>query len=210
MCLSYFQLDVVIHYTPIQLGLSWVNHGLINVLTRCVYYGWHSVKLHPFNQFKWTPWEFELFWHSSILHDHCIVLFIIHWLYRATTSIAAPFCQFYAYMCVFFVRLCFEFLDHCDKLIWYQISWWDEAQISQKQGLWQILHEKLSKRSKFQHCTRSQGLPLNTLSKEIVGQACLINYARCEESLKCAGCLTLQFPFCCDLQVFNRWKHSLR
>ena len=115
MCLSYFQLDSVIHCTPIQLGLSWVNHGLISGLTRCVYGDWHSVKIHPFIQFEWHPWEFKLSCHSWILHDYFIVLFIIHWLYRASTSIAAPFCQFYAYLSVFFVRLCFHFLDHCDK-----------------------------------------------------------------------------------------------
>ena len=80
---------------------------------------WHPVKLHPFIQFEWPSWEFKLSWHSCPLHDHCIVLFIIHWLYKAATSIAAPFCQFYAYLSVFFVRLCFQFLDHCDKLIIY-------------------------------------------------------------------------------------------
>ena len=53
------------------------------------------------------------------IHASCmiILLFIIHWLYRATTSITAPFCQFYAYLSVFFVRLCFQFLDRCEKLI---------------------------------------------------------------------------------------------
>ena len=64
----------------------------------------------------------------------------------------------------------------------------------------------MSNSSKIQHCTRSQGLSLNTPSKELVDQACLIDYARCDESLKCAGCLTLQFPFCCDFQVFYRWS----
>ena len=69
---------------------------------------------------------------------------------------------------------------------------------------------KLSNSSKIQHCTRSQGLPLNTPSKELGYQAFLIDYARCDESLKCAGYLTLHCPFCCDFQVFNRWKHSLQ
>ena len=78
---------------------------------------WHSIKLHPFIQFEWPPWEFKFSWNSCILHDHCIVLLILYWLYRAVTSIATPFCQFYAYLSVFFVRLCFQFLDHCDKLI---------------------------------------------------------------------------------------------
>ena len=57
---------------------------------------------------------------------------------------------------------------------------------------------KLSNSSKIQHCTRSQGLPLNTPSKEIVDQACLIDYDGCDESIKCASFLTLRCPFCCD------------
>ena len=72
-----------------------------------------------------------------------------------------------------------------------------------KTWFWQILHEILTKSSKFQHCTRSQGLPLNTPSKEIVDQACLINYVGCNEILKCAGFPTLRCPFCCDLQVLT-------
>ena len=53
----------------------------------------------------------------------------------------------------------------------------------------------------MRHCTRSQGLPLNTPSKELVDQACLIDYDGCDESLKCVGYLTLRCPFCFDLQV---------
>ena len=45
-----------------------------------------------------------------------------------------------------------------------------------------------------------QGLPLNIPSKELVDQAFLIDYAGCDESLKCVGCPTLQCPFCFDLQ----------
>ena len=37
----------------------------------------------------------------------------------------------------------------------------------------------------------AEGLPLNIPSKGIVDQACLINYAGCDENLKCAGCPTL-------------------
>ena len=57
---------------------------------------------------------------------------------------------------------------------------------------------KLSNSSKIQHYTRSQGLPLNTPTKEIVDQAWLIDYAGSDESLKCVGCMTLWCPFCCD------------
>ena len=59
----------------------------------------------------------------------------------------------------------------------------------------------MSNSSKFQQCTRSQGLLLNILSKELVDQAYLIDYVGCDESLKCAGCLTLHFPFCFYFQV---------
>ena len=129
---------------------------------------------------------------------YCIIHYSF-WLYIAATSIAAPFCQFYDYLSIFFVRLCFQFLNHCEKLIWYRSSWRDEAKISQKQGFWKALDEKLRKAQKFQHCTRSQDLPLNTPSKEIVDQACLIDYVGCDEILKCVGCSNLQCPFCCDL-----------
>ena len=75
--------------------------------------------------------------------------------------------------------------------------------ISQEQDFWHISPWNLSNSSKFQHCTRSQCLPLNTPSKELVDQACLIDYARCDESLKFVGCLTLRCPFFCDLQVLT-------
>ena len=59
----------------------------------------------------------------------------------------------------------------------------------------------MSNSSKIHHCTRSQGLPLNTTSNELVDQAFLIDYARCDEILECVGCLTLHFPFYFDFQV---------
>ena len=67
--MSHFQLDSVIYCTLIQLGLSVrVSYWLYYWLTKCVDCGWHSVKLHPFIQFEWPPWEFELSWHSCTLH----------------------------------------------------------------------------------------------------------------------------------------------
>ena len=74
----------------------------------------------------------------------------------------------------------------------------------------QILHENWAKLKNSSSDTRIQGLPLNTPSKEIVYQACLIDYARCDESLKSAGYPTLHCPFCSDFQVFDKWKHSLQ
>ena len=65
----------------------------------------------------------ELLGNSNCIGIHASSMIIVFyysfffWLYRDATSIAAPFCQFYAYLSVFFVRLCFQFLDHCDKLI---------------------------------------------------------------------------------------------
>ena len=49
----------------------------------------------------------------------------------------------------------------------------------------------LSKIAPSNSAPEAEGLPLNTPSKGIVDQACLINYAGCDENLKCAGCLTL-------------------
>ena len=110
------------------------------------------------------------------------------------------------------------------------ISWWDwlfvprsmcknnmvlehmerRRSISQEQDFWQISPWNLSNSSKIQHCTRSQGLPLNTPSKELVDQACLIDYARCDESLKCGGYPTLHCPFYFYFQFFYRWSIRLR
>ena len=75
--------------------------------------------------------------------------------------------------------------------------------ISQEQAFWHNSPWNLSNSSKIQHCTKIQGLPLNTPSKELVDQACLIDYAGCDESLECAGCSTLRCPFCFDLQVLS-------
>ena len=100
------------------------------------------------------------------------------------------------------------------RLLWYinMVSDLSEGRSSDlsKTRFLTDLAWKLSNSSKIQHCTRSQGLPLNTPSKELVDQAFLIDYAGCDESLKCAGCSTLHCPFCCDFQVFKRWKHSLQ
>ena len=41
----------------------------------------------------------------------------------------------------------------------------------------------------------AEGLPLNTPSKWTIDQDCLINYAGCDENLKCVGCLTLHWIF---------------
>ena len=73
-----------------------------------------------------------------------------------------------------------------------------QRSIFQKKDFWQISPWNLSNSSKIQHCTRSQGLPLNIPSKELVDKACLIDYAGCDESLECVGCMTLFFPFCFD------------
>ena len=81
----------------IKLGLSVrVIYWLAWWLTTSADYGWHLVKLHASIQFEWTPWEFELFWYSFILHDHCIVLLILYWIYRTTTLIVAPLFHFHA------------------------------------------------------------------------------------------------------------------
>ena len=99
------------------------------------------------------------------------------------------------------------------RLLW-QINMVSELTVGRSSNLSKTrfltnLAWKLSNSSKIQHYTRSQGLPLNTLSKEIVDKACLTDYVGCDESLKCAGCLTLRCPFYCDLHVLIGEKHSL-
>ena len=146
-----------------------IQSTLDHLVSLCVYCGLQSVKLHPFIQFEWPPWVFELSWHSCILHDHCIVLrFFIDY-----TELLLIFQHHYA----IFMLNCLKYLLDCvlvPRLLW-QINMVSDltsgrSSFSQKHGFWQILHEKLSKISKFQHCTRSQGLPLNTPSKAIVDQ----------------------------------------
>ena len=141
-----------------------------------------------------------------------IIVFYHHsfiWLYRAATSIATIFLTI---LCIFVCILC-ESVFSVPRPLW-QINMVSElmagwiSDLSKTRFLTDLAW-KLSNSSKIQHCTRSQGLPLNTPSKEIDHQDCLIDYAGCDESLKCAGCLTLHCPFCCDFQVFDRWKHSL-
>ena len=58
------------------------------------------------------------------IHASCMIIILYYSLFidyiELQHSIAAPFYQFYAYFPIFFVRLCFQFLDNCDKLMWYQ------------------------------------------------------------------------------------------
>ena len=51
-------------------------------------------------------------------------------------------------------------------------------------------NKKLSKFSPSSTAPKAENLPLNIPSKGIVDQACLINYAGCEENSKSAGCQT--------------------
>ena len=127
MCLSYFQLDSVIHCTTTLVRTQLRQQDLINWLT--------SVFTVAYSQLSYTH-SFnlnDLLGNPNCLgiHAPCMIIVLYNhsfiWLYRVATSIAAPFCQFYAYLPVFFVRLYFQFLDHCDKLIWYQSSWQDKA-----------------------------------------------------------------------------------
>ena len=110
-----------------------------------------------------------------------------------------PITRFLWVICwLFFDNIDSLFLDQYTRLIWYHSLRRDEY-LSLKNKLFDRFSAwNLSNSSKIQHCTRIQGLPLNTPSKELVDQDCLIDYAGCDEVLKCAGCLTLHFPFCCD------------
>ena len=64
--------------------------------------------------------------------------------------------------------------------------------LQEKHDFCQIWHAKLRKSLNSSIAPEAKGLPLNTLGKGIVDQACLINYDGCDENLKYAGCLTLQ------------------
>ena len=57
------------------------------------------------------------------------------------------------------------------------------------------MHENLSKTSNSGIAPEAEGLPLNTPSKGIVDQPCLINYVGCDEKLKCVGCQPYGAPF---------------
>ena len=124
-----------------------------------------------------------MYWNSCTLHDHCIVLFIIHWLYRAVTFYCSTILPILG---IFFYILC-ETVFSVPRPLW-KINMVSDIMVGQssdlsKTSLLTDLAWKLSNSSKIQHCSRSQGLPLNAPSKEIVDQACLIDYAGCDKIL---------------------------
>ena len=89
-------------------------------------------------------------------------------------------------LCIFFCILC-ENVFSIPRTLW-QINMVSELTVGQSSDLSKTrfftdLAWKLSNSSKIWHCTKRQGLPLNTPSKEIVDQACLIDYAGCDESI---------------------------
>ena len=77
ICLTYFQLVLVIYCTPNLVRDQLSQLGFWLVVNWSVYYGLHSVKLDSLIQLEWDPWEFELLFHSCLQHDHCIVLLIL-------------------------------------------------------------------------------------------------------------------------------------
>ena len=161
-------------------------------------YGLHSVKLDSLIQFECPPWEFKLLCHSFLQHEHYIVLLILCVNIQCGYSFCIPFSPFSWIIVInLLMRLFLVPRSLCKfNMVSELTEGW--SSISQKKAFWQISTWKLSNSSKIQHCTRSQGLPLNTPSKELVDQACFIDYAGCDESLKFASCPTLHFPFCCD------------
>ena len=132
------------------------------------YCGLLSVKLHPFIQFEWPPWEFELSWNSCTLHDHCIVPSLFYWLYRATTFHCSTIMPF---SCLIILNLLWDCVL-VPRLLWHinMVSELTEGWISfsQKHGFLRILHEKLSKSSKFQHCTKAKTYHLIPQFKELL------------------------------------------
>ena len=160
-----FQLDSVIYCNPTLVRTQLSQLGFWLVVNLSVHYGLHSVKLDSLIQFEWYPWELELSWNSCFWHDHCIVLFIIHWLYRAATFYCSTILPI---LCIFVCILC-ETVFSIPRPLW-QINMVSEPMVGWSSDLSKTiflidLAWKLSNSSKIQHCTRSQGLPLNTPSK---------------------------------------------
>ena len=152
MCLTFFQLESIIYciLTSVRAQLSQL--GFWSVVNWSVDYGLHSVKLDSLIQFEWPPCEFELLCHSCLQHDHVFYCSFFVWIYRVATRFVALF------------HLCLV-----PRLLW-QINMVSELMVEQSSDLSKTsfltdLSWKLSNSSKIQHCTRSQGLPLNTPSK---------------------------------------------
>ena len=136
--------------------------------------------------------------HSCLQHDIVIELLIICVNIQSDYSFHSPFIPFMSYLLInIWWDWCFVHRSIYNINIVSEIMV-GRSSISQKQAFWQIFAWNLSNSSKIQNCTKSQGLPLNTPSKELVDQACLIDHAGCDERLECVGYLTLHCPFCFD------------
>ena len=137
---------------------------------------------------------------------YCIILLILCVNIQSNYSFCRKITPF---SCLIVINLWWD-LCLVPRLLW-PINMVSELMVERSSNLSKTrfltnLAWKLSNSSKIQHYTRSQGLPLITPSKELVDQACLIDYARCDEILKCASCLTLNCPFCCDFSGFWQVK----
>ena len=64
-----------------------------------------------------------------------------------------------------------------------------------------MLHENWAIAKKSSTTPEAKAYYLIPQVKNFFYQAFLIDYAGCDESLECAGCLTLFCPFCFDFQV---------
>ena len=123
------------------------------------------------------------------------------WLYRAATSIAAPFCQFYDYLSVFFVRLCFQFLDHCDKLIVLSFQQLAEICSGSRASCSKLASSPglLGYRATFMFFSLFS-FPLD--STHIIGKS-VVSF-----ELLWRQIMALQFRICCDLFTWSNWSRG--
>ena len=124
-----------------------------------------------------------LHWVKPLIMHGIVILYC---LYKYTERKPIWYSSYFQFMSILLIILWwFRFLvpRSCARINMVSELTVGRRSISQKQDFWQISPWKVSNSSKIQHCTKSQGLPLNTPSKELVDQACLIGYAGCDESL---------------------------
>ena len=117
MCLSYFQLDWVIHCTPTLVRTQLSQLGFWSVVNLSVYYGLHSVKLDSLIQFKWPPREFELLCHSCLQHDLVLYYSFFVWIYKVATHFVAQLHHFHALLLLISYETMSWSIYYYDRLI---------------------------------------------------------------------------------------------
>ena len=104
MCLSYFQLDSVIHCTPTSVRTQLSQLGFWSVVSLSVYCGLHSVKLDSFN-------SNDLLGNSNCLgiHAPCMNIVLYYSLFIDYTELLLPLQHHFAN----FMHICLYSLWDC-------------------------------------------------------------------------------------------------